>query len=70
MQVLLKSYDNIALDKSIKELLKYTINVKNIKLLHKTKDNKLRRLVICDSIKVSVITKLQLPEMVHISIQA
>lgn len=69
MQVYLESKDTKALDNAVKELLK-VVDCTNVKVLHKNKVHNLRRLIECSSINVSVITKLELPETVNISIKA
>jgi ribosomal protein S10 len=69
MQIFLKSKDTRALDNAVKRLC-CVGDVSNIKVLPKDRTNHLRRIVICSSIKVSVITQLELPEVVNISIKA
>lgn len=69
MQIHLKSCEVKSLDNAVKEICKVA-EVTNVKLLHRGKLNTHRRIIIYSNIKVSVITQLELPEVVNISIKA
>ena len=69
MQVLLKSFDTKALDNAVKELCKVSYDIRNIKLLRRVPLKESKRIIICSSIDVSVISKLEVPAMVHISVR-
>lgn len=70
MQIILQSMEGKVLDSTIKVLLTMLDGIKYVKLMRRhPKTETMRCKVICTSVKVSVITKLELPEMVHISIK-
>lgn len=70
MQVMLQTHETKALDNALKVLLSALDEVKYIQLLRKhPKTSCMRCRIICSSVKVSVITKLEVPELVNISIK-
>ena len=70
MQIILQSLEAKVLDSTIKELFKVLDEIKYIELMRRHPNTaKMRCKIICSTFKVSVITKLELPEMVHISIK-
>lgn len=70
MQVMLQTHETKALDSALKVLLKAVDELQYIELLRKhPKTSCMRCRIICSSVKVSVITKLEVPAMVNISIK-
>lgn len=68
MQIILQSTETKVLDSTIKHLLRSLDEIKYVELRRK-KASKLHCRILCSACKVSVITQLELPEMVHISIK-
>lgn len=74
MQIMLTSQDSKVLDNTVKVLLNVLGSIKYVELLRKKtkvtqQPSQVRCRILCSAVKVSVITKLELPEMVHISIK-